>query len=139
MSTIASTFNEHFKGWKIRLPPNAVKLRKRGKIVQSGWAIWYLLGRNEKGEYLDYYAAHRMTEDSHVRIYASGGIESLPTIRGMRMCSDDPSEEARLVAEYVAHNQSVSRMLAEKGFGIDGDEPGGVQINRFLHVEGSEG
>jgi hypothetical protein len=25
-------------------------------------------------------------------------------------------------------------MLEAKGFGLEGDEPGGVQVNRYLHV-----
>ena len=134
MEKIASTFNEYFSNWNIRLPPDAVAQRQRGKIVQSGWAIWYLFGADEKGEYLDYYASHRMTGDEHVRIYSSGITENLPAIRGMRICSADPVEEARLEAAYIAGNQAVSKMLTEKGFGLDGDEPGGVQINRFLHL-----
>ena len=112
--------------------------RRRGKIVEAGWAIWYLFGLDEKGEYLDYYASHRMTSDEHVRIYADGEVEALPTIADFRMASQDPEEDARLEAEYYAENQRVARMLEAKGFGIEGDEPGGVQMNRFLHVNKPE-
>ncbi len=119
----------------IQLPEESVERRQRGKIVKPGWAIWYLFGSDEKGEFLDYYSSHRITGDSHVRIYADGHSESLPTIRECRLCSDDPEEDARLDAEYYAENQRVAKILNDKGFGIDGDEPGGVQINRFLHLE----
>ena len=93
-----------------------------------------MFGSDEKGEYLDYYASHRMTNDRHVRIYASGEQEDLPTIQEFRLCSQDPEEDKRLEAKYYAENQRVARLLQEKGFGIAGDEPGGVQINRALHV-----
>lgn len=135
MDEIEARFNDTFRNWGIRLPPEGVADRQRGKIVQAGWAIWYLFGSDKSGEYLDYYASHRMTEDSHVRIYADGRVEYLPTVAGMRLASQDPEEDARLKAEYLAENQRIAAMLETKGFGIEGDEPGGVQINRFLHVD----
>lgn len=135
MSTFETSFNDTFAPWQIRLPPDAVEQRRRGKIIQGGWAIWYLFGSDETGEYLDYYASHRMTNDRHVRTYADGRCESLPSIIEWRRCSQDPEEDARLEAEYYSKNQEVARILNEKGFGLTGDEPGAVQINRLLHVE----
>ncbi len=135
MKEIESQFNQRFSHWEIRLSPEDIELRRRGKIVQKGWAIWYLFGSDERGEFLDFYASHRMTNDDHVQIYADGQTESLPPIAEFRLCSQDPKEDARLQAEYFAENQRVSRLLEEKGFGVEGDEPGGVQINRLLHVE----
>jgi hypothetical protein len=133
MTNIEAKFNDSFSDWDIRLPPDAVDQRKRGKIVQAGWVIWYLFSSDEKGDYLDYYASHRMTDDDHVRIYTDGLCEELPAIRTFCLRSKDPQEDSRLEAEYYAENQKISRMLDEKGFGITGGEPGGVQINRFLH------
>jgi hypothetical protein len=131
---IEDRFNTHFAAWGIRLPADNVANRRRGKIVQAGWAIWYLFGSDEKGEYLDYYASHRMTNDRHVRILANGEEYGLPTIQELRLCSEDPVEDKRLDAEYYAENQRVAKLLQEKGFGLAGDEPGGVQINRALHI-----
>lgn len=134
MNAIQTRFNATFVHWKIRLPPKDIANRRRGKIVKAGWAIWYLFGSDEKGEYLDYYSSHRMTSDSHARIYASGEVEWLPTIQEGRPCSEDPEEDKRLDAEYYAANQRIAKLLEEKGFGITGDEPGGVTINRYLHL-----
>jgi hypothetical protein len=139
MTNIESRFNDSFAHWGIRLPPDAMERGKRGKIVDPGWAIWYLSGSDEKGEYLDYYASHRMTSDEHIRIYADGRSEALPTIRDIRPCSKDPEEDARLEAEYFAENQKVAKMLEEKGFGLTGGEPGSVQVNRYLHVNRFDG
>ena len=105
-------------------------------MVEGGWAIWYLFGEDERGEHLDYYASHRMTDDRHVRIYESGEVERLPTINTFRLVSQDPEEDARLEAEYLDKNRRVARMLEEKGFGAEGDEPGGVLINRHLRLGG---
>jgi hypothetical protein len=41
-------------------------------------------------------------------------------------------------AEYQAENQRVAEILEAKGFGVQGDEPGGVQINQFLRLQKSD-
>src|SRR5438477_12918830 len=133
MKKIESEFNKEFSYWDIRLPADDIAQRRRGKIAKEGWAIWYLFGTDEKGEYLDYYASHRMTNDRHERIY-SDGRRGLPSLNDMREASKDPEEDARLQAEFYDRNQKIAAMLEEKGFGIEGDEPGGVQINRSLKI-----
>jgi len=138
MKEIEAQFKETFSHWDIHFPKEAIERRQRGKIVKAGWAIWYLFGSDERGDFLDYYASHRMTNDRHVRIYADGHSESLPSIQEVRLCSQDPEEDARLEAEYYTENQRIGKMLEDKGFGVEGDEPGGVQINRFLHLEKME-
>ncbi len=104
--------------------------------MASGWAIWYLFGEDKRGEYLDYYASHRMTDDRHVRIWEDGGTESLPTLGTFRIASQDPEEDTRLKAEYLENNRRVGRMLKEKGFGVVGDEPLSVQVTRQLRLGG---
>ncbi len=132
MNEIKSQFDSAFSTWEISLPVEALATRSGGKIVKSGWAIWYLFG--SEGEYLDYYASHRMTDDRHVRIYESGENLDLPAVSTFRPSSQDPDEDARLEAEYLAENQRVAELLEAKGFGLEGDEPGGVQINRVLRL-----
>lgn len=138
MKEIEERFRRDFGPWEISLPPEDVEERRRGKILAAGWAIWYLFGSDERGGYLDYYASHRMTSDRHVRIYEDGGEESLPTVSTMRPASRDPEEDARLAAEHLAENHRVAAMLAGKGFGMEGNEPGGVQINRYLALGRNE-
>ena len=115
-------FNTSFETWSIELPEEAVKKRQRGKIVKSGWSIWYLFGRDEAGDYLDYYASHRMTNDS----------KGLDSYRSMRRVSDDPEEDRRLENEFWEHNERVSRELEPKGFGLEGDEHPSTIINHAL-------
>ncbi len=130
MRRIEAQFNESFRIWDIRLPREAIAARQRGKIVQAGWTIWYLFGSDERGEYLDYYSSHRMTNDSHVRLYDDGRVVGLESLYEMRPTSDDPAEEARLKAEFRDHNERVARLLEEKGFGLQGDEHGSVIVRR---------
>jgi hypothetical protein len=135
MDRAANQFSRDFSNWGIRLPQDDVAQRRRGRINTEGWAIWYLFGNDDRGEYLDYYAAHRMTDDRHVRIYADGERENLPTIQSFRPCSDDPAEDRLLDAEFVAENQRVAALLETKGFGLDGSESASVAINRIVCVD----
>lgn len=132
--TIKSSFDRAFNRWGIHLPDDDLELKSQGKIVRSGWAIWYLFGSDQAGEYLDYYASHRMTDDSHVRLYADGRQEELPTLGGFRLTSNDAERDAVLEADYFAENQRVAALLEAKGFDVAGDEPGGVVINRALRM-----
>ena len=100
MKNMKKRFNDVFSPWDIRLPEKDVTNRRRGKISEAGWVIWYLFGSDERGEYLDYYASHRMTSDRHIRIYTTGERESLPSIQTMRLASQDPEEDARSESEY---------------------------------------
>ena len=125
-------FNRSFETWSIELPKEAVENQQRGKIVKSGWTIWYLFGRDEAGDYLDYYASHRMTNGRHVRLYADGSSKGLDSYRSMRIVSDDPEEDRRLENEFWEHNECVSRELESKGFGLEGDEHPSTVINRVL-------
>ncbi|CAL8970284.1 hypothetical protein RHODGE_RHODGE_00754 [Rhodoplanes serenus] len=136
IAEIAREFARHFAPWNLRLPPADVAARQRGKIVQKGWAIWYLFGTDQHGAYLDYYAAHRMTNDSHVRLRAGGRHEGLPSIASGMVLTDDPEEDARREAAFFRHNREVADLLAAKGFRPEGDEPGGVLINRYLQLGG---
>jgi len=109
-------FAESFAAWSIGLPDDDVVCRRRGSISVAGWSISYLFGSDEKGEYLDYYSQHRMTSDSHMRLYADGRVEGLPAMQDLRLCSEDPVEDERLKAEYFDHNHRIGEMLREKGF-----------------------
>lgn len=129
-------FAETFSYWNLSLPDEDVTERQRGKICEAGWAIWYLFGRDERGEYLDYYSSHRMTGDDHVRVYEDGEIEYLDAVESFHRSSLDPDEAERLSREAAEENRRVVRMLEEKGFGVRGDEPGGVLMNRFLRAGG---
>jgi hypothetical protein len=116
IGTIERMFNEYFANWDIRLPKEALANRRRGKLQQRGWMIWYLFDEDEQGEYLDFYAAHRMTNDLHERIYEDGSQKLLPALPEWRRCSDDPDEDAQLEADHHAFSDQVADILKAKGF-----------------------
>jgi len=119
---IRSVFNSRFRHWGLNIPSDDFAHRKRGRIESAGWIIEYLFDSDDEGEYLDYYASHRMTEDEHVRIRADGRCEDLPSISGLHEISEDPVETARLTAQHVAENRRILEMLRAKGFALDPDD-----------------
>ncbi len=135
MKKIEESFNGQFSHWEIHLPAEAVQNRQRGKINKRGWTIWYLFGSDEKGEYLDYYAHNRFTNDTHMRIYEDGSQRGLGAIWDMGpVHSPEDSEEVirEKKAEFVAKNREIAQMLEDKGFGITGDEIGSARLIRWM-------
>ena len=119
MHVMAREFAKYFAHWKIELPNDDVEERRRGTLHAEGWTIQYLFGADAQGEYLDFYATHRMTNERHQRIYASGQIEDLPTMQEFMIFPPNVSQadKERIEREYYAHNRIIGTLLREKGFG----------------------
>ena len=96
-------FNKHFERWGITLPPDAEQQCPRGTIVSRVWTVKYCFGKDRDGKFLDYYAAHRMTNDRHLRIRANGDVEGLPAY---------PDALQRWEPEYI---ERVTKLLEAKG------------------------
>jgi len=109
-------FARGFASRGIRLPEDDVVHRRAGCIHQGGWSISYLFGVDESGEYIEYYASHRMTNDTHSRLYEDGRREWLPALDYGRSASSDPEEDARLAAEHREEQERIMAMLKAKGF-----------------------
>ena len=116
---IVRIFDEAFERWEIHLPPEDAEARRRGSIQSAGWAIDYLFGADEQGEYLDYYASHRLTNDRHMRIRASGELETLETPEEHLVYPSGAAEDEkqRLKKEFRERNQRIYTALRQKGFG----------------------
>ncbi len=113
MNRIAEVFNQTFAHWQITLPADSIKSRQRGEIRAEGWTIRYLFGEDENGEYLDYYASHRMTNDRHVRIYASGSVEQLEAIQEFMIfpAGSTKEQEKDIERKYFEENQRIHSEL----------------------------
>ncbi len=125
-------FNKYFKRWEISLPNDIESRSQHGQIVDQGWTIKFLFGEDCQGKYLDFYAAHRMTNDRHVRIRSNGSEKTLPALDGMRIVYKDPEEDAKSQREWAERTSKTMQMLEEKGFGISGSEHGSFVINTHL-------
>jgi hypothetical protein len=115
---IVEVFAKYFEQWDITLPKENLNNRSDGKIQAEGWTIKYLFDRDQRGEYMDFYATHRMTNDRHVRIRDDGQTQLLPSFMEFTVYSEDASSEERMQAEreYHEHNNHVEELLRKKGF-----------------------
>ena len=138
LDRIERAFNRAFDHWDICLPPEAIASRRAGRIVESGWTVWYTFGSDDGAEYLDYYASHRMTNDRHVRLYADGRVEGLEAIDEMYVVPDDPDEAAQAKANFFARNREIRGMLDAKGFTLDGVVHPSVAINHYFLTGGAD-
>lgn len=123
LNLIQKNFAEFFSYFGHTLPEENVRLRQRGQIGGEddgdygyGDVVRYLFGRNERGEYLDFYCRHRTAGDQHWRIFEDGGTEQLEVPTSWRSSSKDPEEDARLQEAFYTENTRIYKLLRNKGF-----------------------
>lgn len=115
---IAETFAAYFAPWGITLPEEALAGRRSGTIRTQGWTIQYRFDADEQGPFLDFYATHRMTNDRHVRIHASGRVEHLLSYWEHLIYPPNATPEQKRLAEqeFNEYNRRVTNLLRMKGF-----------------------
>ena len=74
-----------------------------------------------------------MTDDSHVRMYVDRDDVRLPAMSGWCVIPKGATE-AEAEAQYYAHNQSVAKLLEEKGFVMTDQAHGSAIVNRYLQT-----
>ena len=133
---IRQQFNRRFAHWDIELPVSALPPGKVWLIVQKGWTIWsrFYTDTDDGRNHLDYYAAHRLSDDSHCRMYADGEEESLPAIGCMyaipKNATEEDVKEAR--AQHFSRNQEIEKLLEEKGFVMTDQAHSRAILERYM-------
>jgi hypothetical protein len=137
---IKTYFTEYFRNWGVQLPAASVASRTAGHIFERGWHIGYLWGHKGDDEYLEVLAQHRMTNDRHFRVFASGRVEDLPTADGFCLHQPDATtaERSQAERESVERNRRVYADLRERGLlPPAGKNLGAHDINEYLRSGGS--
>ena len=118
MNNIHEVFADYFQHWGSSLLTDALQACQPGEIRSHGWRIQYQFGTNNSGGFLDFYASHQMTNDSHLRIYESGETEDLPAYWDMIVYPANATTKQKKQAEreYQQHHAEVSKELKRKGF-----------------------
>lgn len=128
-------FNRAY-AWGIELPLDAMSPGKVWLIVQRGWTIWtrFDIDAEDGREHLDCYSMHRMTNDSHIRLYADREEKDLPAIAESYGIAQDATEAERepLRAKFLADNQAVEKLLEEKGFVMTDQSHPSAQVSRYF-------
>lgn len=140
IDAIETYFTEYFQHWNISLPPDSVTARAPGHIFEHGWHIGYLWGAENGDEYLEVLAQHRMTDDRHFRVFASGRVEDLPAPAQFYGYGPNATDEEKVQAEreYVEHNRRIHTELRDLGLLPPvGQNLPAHEINEYLRSGGS--
>jgi hypothetical protein len=99
-----------FANLDIPLTPEMLSGFRSGYINFKGWDMSFVLGENpEKGPFLATLSSHRMSGESHRRLYASGEIEDLPA-SGMTLFDPDLTEEEQQAADEEKEKEMMEQL-----------------------------
>ena len=110
MDRIKQLFDEEFGAWGIVLPEADLRERRGGSVAGRGWSINYRFGVEGGVEYLEYFAAHRMTNDTLNRIYENG-VKEVVGYCQVFYAADDPQAER----DYTEHNRKFYDEVKSRG------------------------
>lgn len=117
MPEIERYFKDYFARWSITLPSNAVARRAPGHLFEKGWHIGFIWGADEQGEYLEFLAQHRMTNDRRQRVYATGEVKDMPVPVPMYVipAHATPEQQAEIAKRHRTSYRRESQKLRELG------------------------
>ncbi len=107
---IKQVFDADFESWDITLPEDDLRERRKGSISKAGWSINYRFGSAGGIEYIEYFATHRMTNDTLNRIYEDGNRELVGYCQEFYAANDPEAER-----DYYAHNQKFYAEVKSSG------------------------
>lgn len=110
LEIIKQTFDKRYATWELVLPTDSLKTRSPGSIIKNGWTINYHYGFEHEEIYLEYFASHRMTNDTLNRIYANGREELVGYCQEFFQANNPQAEQA-----YYDHNRKFYEAVKSKG------------------------
>jgi hypothetical protein len=110
LENIKRVFDEEFRRWDITLPEDELLERGKGSIAKAGWSINYRFGVEDGTEYVEYFASHRMTNDTLKRIYEDGRREVVGYCQVFHAANDPEAER-----NYFAHNREFYEEVKSRG------------------------
>lgn len=113
-TAIRRTFRSYFQTWKLRLPRSLGP--GVGTLTCGGWYIRWCTGERHGRPYLDFYAAHRMTNHRHHRVFADGRLGHLPAESDLLLlpAGASPSEEERIRGRARRRNGRIAELVRRK-------------------------
>lgn len=106
LGRIRREFAKMFASWGVELPDDDIEGRRRGEVRGGGWSIRYVFGKEGDREYLDVFAAHRMTNDRLWRIHEDGTVEMIGASIDHLPLDEEPAQ----------WEERFYRMVLERGF-----------------------
>jgi hypothetical protein len=114
LQVIKHTFDRRFAAWGIELPPGLTLDQPPASIFKNGWIINYRLVTEAGGEVLEFFASHRMTNDTLNRIYSDGREELVGSCQQFYLAGDPNAER-----NYLDHNRAFYETVKRRGLFLD--------------------
>ncbi len=100
MENVRQKMIKRYEPWNINFPEETFTNKQYTHIRKNGWSIFYQFGKDVRGEYVELYSQHRMTSDSHCKIYKDGDVEYLDSFRSYCIVGKEE--------EYKNYNKKVN-------------------------------
>jgi hypothetical protein len=111
VNAVKQKFDEIYRKWDLTLSLEDIEQGRSGSIHKNGWTINYRFGKENNTAYIEYFASHRMTNDTLNRIYADGRSECIDYCQEFYRAEDENAEK-----EYFEHNKNFYARV--KGLGL---------------------
>ena len=107
---VKQVFEQKYAAWNLIFPIEPLQVAAHSTINNQGWTInfRYVL---EGAEYcLEYFASHRMTNDTLNQIYADGREEVIGYCQEFYLADDPQAEQG-----YFEHNRKFYEDVRQRG------------------------
>lgn len=117
MQQIKSLFERIFAPWDITIEDKDLFIGNKKTVSNcSDWRIKWVVGKDDKGAYLEYYAINTKRGHLHGRIYENGREEKLEVLKEYIVYSPSiPGDRERSTREFEMYNKKLIKKLEEKG------------------------
>lgn len=116
MHNIKQLFCKKFAPWKITIKEEEIFVGNKKKIPHQEWNIKWVVRKDNKGLFLEYYGIHKSQGHLHGRIYTSGEEEKLDVLK--QYITYAPSvlgDREKSAREFESHNKKLMIELKEIG------------------------
>lgn len=109
-------FSKKFAMDQIIISDDELYLGNKKYVPTKDWKLNWIIDRNERGIYIEYYAIHNRGGHLHERIYSDGIEESLDVLKQYIVYSPNtPGDRKRSLEELESHNRNLMQELKQKG------------------------
>lgn len=115
-SSIKALFRKKFAPLGINITDEELDLGNKMNIPTREWKLRWIVQKNEKGSYIEYYGVHNKNEHLHGRIYDNGIEESLDVLKQYIAYSPNiPGDREKSAQAQERHNKTLMKDLKQKG------------------------
>lgn len=115
MCKIRETFSKRFATSRITIEETDIFIGNKKEIPAKEWKLKFIIDRDERGIFLEYYGTSIRDVHVHVRIYDNGNEEILDILKEyVAYHPNIPGDFERAVGEFKIHNQRILDSLREK-------------------------